>query len=178
MSPVSYSVKFSCFLSKFIVLKSWNRRSKSGSSPSSENSWIRWEKYRFFASTIHQNAWFQVCIFKIFWGGLTQPLPRLLPPLNLSLRLRFGLCPQFTPPTCLSTLSQQKGTRSNTVPQPHLLVFPNTGLKISFQVRSWIEIYHWENYWLQAGRSSWKSSNPAWYRNIHHSKLLIQMLLF
>ena len=58
---------------------------------------------------------------------------------------RFGFRPQFTPPTCLLTLPQQKGTRSNTVvPQPQLLVFPNTGPKISFQECSWIEIYHWE----------------------------------
>ena len=37
-----------------------------------------------------------VCIFLIFWGGLTQRLHRLLPPLNLWLRLRFGFRPQFS----------------------------------------------------------------------------------
>ena len=48
VSPVPHSVKFSWFLSEFIILKvEIARRSKSGFSPSSGNSWIRWEKYRF-----------------------------------------------------------------------------------------------------------------------------------
>ena len=44
-----------------------------------------------------------------------------------------GFALNLPPPTCLLTPPQQEGTRSNTVPQPQLFVFPNTGLKISFQ---------------------------------------------
>ena len=44
-----------------------------------------------------------------------------------------GLRPQFTPPKCLLIPPQQKGTRSNTVPQPQILVFPNTAPNITFQ---------------------------------------------
>ena len=48
VSPVPHSVKFSLFPSEYIVLKvEIARRSKSGFSPSSENSWIWWGKYRF-----------------------------------------------------------------------------------------------------------------------------------
>ena len=40
-------------------------------------------KYRFFVSTIHQNAWFQVWIFKKFLGrGSPSPLPR--PPRSIA----------------------------------------------------------------------------------------------
>ena len=63
---------------RIYCFKSWNRRWKSGSSPSSVNSWIRWEKYRFFASTIHKNAWFQVCIFLNFLGR-AHPAPPQTP---------------------------------------------------------------------------------------------------
>ena len=149
VSPVSHSVKFSWFLPEFIVLKSWNRRSKSGSSPSSEYSWIRWEKYRFSLQLSTRMHGFKYEFSKIFWGGGSpSPLPRLLPrsisgfALDSGFALnsralrsldRFELNPQFTPPTCLLTPPQQRGIRSNTVPQPQLLVFPNTGPKISFQ---------------------------------------------
>jgi hypothetical protein len=86
--------------------------------------------------------------FQNFSGeGLNQPLPRLLPHSISGCALdssfapilgRFALSiPGFAlnspPPKCLLIPPQQKGTRSNTVPQPQILVFPNTGPKITFQ---------------------------------------------
>ena len=89
-----HSVKFSWFLSEFIVLKVEIEDRNLVSAllrkiPGSDGKNID------FASTIHQNAWFQVCIFKNFWGGLTQRLHRLLSPLNLWLCLRFGFSPSI-----------------------------------------------------------------------------------
>ena len=86
---------------------------------------------------------------KIFLGGAHPAHPQTSSPLNLGLRPRFGLRPQFSGASrprsvraspsihplqhVYQPLPQQRGTRSNTVPQPQLLVFPNTGPKISFQ---------------------------------------------
>ena len=106
---------------RIYCFKSWNRKSKSGFSPSSENSWIRWEKYRFSIQLYTRMYSFKDAFLKFFWGGLTQRLRRLLSSLNLWLRLRFGFRPQFSgacaidrlnrfgfrpqfaPPTCLLT---------------------------------------------------------------------------
>ena len=58
MSPVPHSVKFSWFRSEFTVLKVEIEDRNLVTSPSSENSWIRWGKYRFSlqlcASTMYQ----------------------------------------------------------------------------------------------------------------------------
>ena len=112
---------------RIYCFKSWNRRSKSGFNPFSENSWIRWEKYGFSLQLYTRMHGFKDAFLKTFWRGLTQRLRRLLSSLNLWLRLRFGFrpqfsgaCaidrlnrfgfrPQFTPPTCLLTPPPTEG---------------------------------------------------------------------
>ena len=68
--------------------------------------------------------------FKIFRGGAhrapsPRPFPRSISGFAVdspgALRPRFGLRPQFTPPTCLITPLTTEGTRANTVfPKPQL----------------------------------------------------------
>ena len=61
--------------------------------------------------------------FKKFSGDrLTQPLPRLLPAQS---RAAPSIHSQFTPPTCLLTPSPAEADK--------IILFPNTGLKISLQ---------------------------------------------
>ena len=84
---------------------------------------------------------------KLFWGG-AQPAPPQTSPHSISgcaLDSSFapilgcfalsipGFAFNSPPLKCLLIPPQQKGTRSNTVPQPQILVFPNTGPKITFQ---------------------------------------------
>ena len=127
MSPVPHSVKFSWFLSEFIVLKVEIEDRNLVSAllrkiPGSDGKNID------FASTIHQNAWFQVCIFKKFSGegspsASADFYPRSISGCAFDLgfllqfsgacaidRLnRFGFRPQFTPPTCLLTPPPTEG---------------------------------------------------------------------
>ena len=122
---------------------------KSGFSPSPENSWIRWEKYR-FSLQLYTRCMVSSMHFFNFLGkahpcsASTDFYPRSISgcvfDLGFALNSRAlapsigsGFALNSPPPTCLLTPPQHKGTRSNTVPQPQLLVSPNTRPKISFQ---------------------------------------------
>ena len=148
VSPVSHSVKFSWFLSEFIVLK-----------VEIEDRNLVLALLRKIPGSAGKNIDFRFnytpkcmvsCMnFQKFSGeGLTQPPTQSSPSLNIGLRPRFSgasrprsvwASPSIHPSNMFINpspnrggLPKQRGTRPNTVPQPQLLVFPNTGPKISF----------------------------------------------
>ena len=103
--------------------------------------------YRFSRQLYARMHGLKYAFSKPFWGG-AQPAPPQTSPhsisgcaLDSSFAPILGLfalsIPGFAlnspPPKCLLIPPQQKGTRSNTVPQTQILVFPNTGPKITFQ---------------------------------------------
>ena len=131
--------------------------------------------------------------FQNFSGeGLTEPPPRdPLPPLNLklrprlsgALRPRFGLRPQFTPPTCINNPSPNRGVLDQTLfsPKPQLPGY-TIGPNISFQdyVVGVKLKYTSDN--ILDGRLGGFSENPAVmnasYWNIQYLELLHQKLPF
>ena len=117
---------------RIYCFKSWNRRSKSGFSPSSENSWIRWENIDFRFNYTPECMVSSMHFYKIFWKGLTQHLHRLLPPAAQSLAApsgacaidRFGFRPQFTPSTMFINSSSNRRELDQTLfPNPNFLSY-------------------------------------------------------
>ena len=141
-----HSVKFSRFLSDFIVLKEIEDRNLVlallRKIPGFEGKNIDF-CFNYIAYTRMHG--FNYAFLKIFWGGLTQPLRRLLPQLNLWLRLRFGFrpqfsgaCaidrfgfhPQFTPSNMFINPSPNKrGLDQTLFPNPNFLSFPTLAPK-------------------------------------------------
>ena len=84
------------------------------------------------------------------------------------LRLRFGFRPQFLGACTINRLNRfgfinpsPNRRRLDCSPTPTSCLPQHWTQNLLPRVRSWIEIYHVRNYRLQAGRTSWKSTNPA-----------------